>query len=152
MTRGKIIGVAGPKNTPIGEDHHNAKLTDAQVETIRDLYDQGFGYRAIARKLDLKRSTVRDICTFRRRGCTPDGYRVRQADTAVKPPPTFFAGAKNRMLAEERETMREFAREGMTAKQISEVTGYCYNTVRKALLEKTETDFIIDEVFDDMLG
>jgi IS30 family transposase len=83
----KIIGVVGPKNMPIGEDHHNAKLSDAEVEKIRQMHDEGKGYRRIARETGVHRSTVRDICTMKRRACTPDGYKtILKTMTAVKAP------------------------------------------------------------------
>lgn len=92
----KTIGVVGPRNTPIGEDHHNAKLTDAQVEEIRDLYDQRdpkgqrvYGYRKLAVRFGVDRMTIRDIVKFRRRACTPDGYKTIEvpiAATAILPP------------------------------------------------------------------
>ncbi len=83
MTSRKVIGVVGPRNMPIGEDHHNAKLTDAQVEEIRELYETGvYGYRRLAKMckeqwgVEVSRMTIRDIVTFRRRGCTPDNYKT----------------------------------------------------------------------------
>lgn len=36
----------------IGEDHHRAKLTDADVEQIIAMLDAGMGYRRIAAKFD----------------------------------------------------------------------------------------------------
>jgi DNA invertase Pin-like site-specific DNA recombinase len=52
----------------IGEDHHHAKLTDAQVEEIRELWEDGFSsYRTLAKKFNVNRGTIRDIVTFRRR-------------------------------------------------------------------------------------
>ncbi|MCC7304749.1 MAG: hypothetical protein IT558_00660 [Alphaproteobacteria bacterium] len=92
MTRKKIIGVVGPRNTPIGEDHHNAKLADWQVEEIRKLYETGvYGYRRLARFCEenygvkVHRVTIRDIVTNRRRACTPDQYKT------VEGPPSVFS-------------------------------------------------------------
>ena len=86
MVEKKIVGVVGPKNSRIGEDHPNAKLTDAQVEEIRDLYDTGkWGYRKLAKRFYVNRWTIRDIVTFRRRACTPDGYKtILIASTAIR--------------------------------------------------------------------
>lgn len=57
-----------------GEDHPNAKLTDRQVDQIRDWHDSGLlGYRVISqwclREFGLKvsRMTIRDIVLCRRR-------------------------------------------------------------------------------------
>lgn len=54
----------------IGEDHHRAKLTDADVDQIVAMHEAGMGYRKIASKFDdipggVSKSTVRDICTGR---------------------------------------------------------------------------------------
>jgi hypothetical protein len=58
----------------IGEDHPRAKLSDAQVEQIRDEYEahpQGHpehvGYRLLAKKWNIHPSMVRNIVTYRRR-------------------------------------------------------------------------------------
>lgn len=57
----------------IGEDHHRAKLSDADVDLILELRDEGLSYAAIAHKMDhvpsgIAKSTVRDICAGRIRG------------------------------------------------------------------------------------
>lgn len=55
----------------IGEDHHRAKLSDADVDQILALRDAGLSYGKIAAKFDdiaengIGKSTVRDICTGR---------------------------------------------------------------------------------------
>jgi hypothetical protein len=54
----------------IGETHHRAKLTEADVEMIHALRDLGLSYRAIAGKFDdlpggIAKSTVRDIIKCR---------------------------------------------------------------------------------------
>lgn len=52
-----------------GESHWAAKLTDAEVETIRRLHEvDGWGYKKIARVMDCGVSTVQYICNFKRRG------------------------------------------------------------------------------------
>jgi hypothetical protein len=50
----------------IGEGHHRAKLTDADVELIYSMLDAGMGYARIAAKFDdipggVGKSTIRDI-------------------------------------------------------------------------------------------
>jgi hypothetical protein len=54
----------------IGESHHRAKLSDADVEQISALREEGMSYGKIAAKFDdrpggIAKSTVRDICTGR---------------------------------------------------------------------------------------
>jgi len=51
----------------IGEDHQNAKLTNHEVELILELREQCLSYAEIAAKFDISKSTVRDICTGKRR-------------------------------------------------------------------------------------
>lgn len=50
----------------VGECHHRAKLTDAQVKEIRALYP-AMGYGRIAKQYGVGESTVRDIITYRTR-------------------------------------------------------------------------------------
>jgi DNA invertase Pin-like site-specific DNA recombinase len=59
----------------IGESHHNAKLTDDQVEKIRCMHDCGLGYQSIANQFGVSKSTVRDIVNFRNRATVPAKYR-----------------------------------------------------------------------------
>lgn len=52
----------------IGDSHQRAKLTDEQVEQIRELFEDGFhSYRRLAKMFTVNRGTIRDIVTFRRR-------------------------------------------------------------------------------------
>lgn len=50
-----------------GERHHRAKLTNDEVETLRRLHADGWGYRRLARKFEVSRAHVRDIILGRRR-------------------------------------------------------------------------------------
>lgn len=62
----------------IGEDHHNARYTDGEVEMVLRLRDDGFGYKRIAKALDMPKRTVRDICQGKRRcQCAANHKRVR---------------------------------------------------------------------------
>lgn len=54
-----------------GETHPCAKLTDEQVDLIREQHDQGIGYRRLARMFDTPKSTIRDIVLCRRRYAVP---------------------------------------------------------------------------------
>jgi DNA invertase Pin-like site-specific DNA recombinase len=52
----------------IGQDHHNAKLTDHEVELIRELHaEKAMGYRKLAQKFEVSKSLVREIIQERRR-------------------------------------------------------------------------------------
>lgn len=55
----------------IGQDHQGAKLTDAEIEQIRDLHEiAGWGYRAIARAYGVHKDVVGKICRYERRAQT----------------------------------------------------------------------------------
>jgi hypothetical protein len=67
---------------PVGEHHHLAKLTDHEVELIRQLWEDGqedpakrLTVRAIAEKFEVSCGTIHDIITFRRRARHPVGWR-----------------------------------------------------------------------------
>jgi predicted DNA-binding protein (UPF0251 family) len=60
----------------IGDDHHNAKLTDAEVEFIRVMHEGGLSYKKLADKFEVGKSTIADIVKFRRRGQMASGWRV----------------------------------------------------------------------------
>lgn len=78
---------SGPRYVPVsekgkrcGETHPKAKLSDAQVDAMRDEYENGLeglgpriGYRALARKYGTTKSTVRGILDYSRRAL----YTVR---------------------------------------------------------------------------
>lgn len=61
-------------NARIGEYHHGAKLTDAQVEAIRDQYEAyprghklHLGYKRLAQIWGVSVSSIRMIVTYERR-------------------------------------------------------------------------------------
>lgn len=57
-----------------GERHPRAKLTDAEVEIIRRIYEEGMvGYRALAQAFAVNRDTIARICRYERRAY-PSGY------------------------------------------------------------------------------
>ena len=65
----------------IGSSHHNAKLTDDEVETILYLRDQGLSYAQIAAKWDepdrrISKSTVRKVCKGETRAQVADRYKT----------------------------------------------------------------------------
>lgn len=57
-------------NRVAGESHPHAKLTDAQVDEMRDLHEdeqQPMSYRQLAKRFGVPLPTVRSICSYRRR-------------------------------------------------------------------------------------
>ena len=67
------------KGYRIGETHHRAKLTDADIDTIMELRDAGLTYAQIAAKWDdgvtISKSTVRDVIKGRIRAQHATKYR-----------------------------------------------------------------------------
>lgn len=64
----------------IGETHHRAKLTDEQVDLMRELHEQEidpWGYRRLAKHFNVCKSTVRDICHYKIRAQTPEFWVKR---------------------------------------------------------------------------
>ena len=51
----------------VGETHHNAKLTDHDVELIRLLHEDGMNCVEIAKKFECSRTTVSGIVNYRER-------------------------------------------------------------------------------------
>lgn len=92
--KGQALAVVGAKRMVavnsrgqrIGEDRHNAKLTNAQVDDLLALLDgarrmrerervaQGLTFAALARRFGLAKSTVHAIATGKRRAGIPDRY------------------------------------------------------------------------------
>jgi len=50
-----------------GEAHYRARLTDHEVELIRQLREQGMSLNKLAEKFDSYRSTIKGICDYKRR-------------------------------------------------------------------------------------
>jgi hypothetical protein len=74
----KLVAV-NEKGYRIGESHHNAKLTDEEIDMIFYLHEQGLGTRTIAAKFDdgktISRTTVRNVLRGRKRAQQPDRYK-----------------------------------------------------------------------------
>lgn len=65
------------KRYRIGESHHRARLTDDQVDAIRELHEDEhnpWGYRRLAKHFNVSKSTVRDICQYRIRAQLPEHW------------------------------------------------------------------------------
>jgi hypothetical protein len=55
------------KGRRVGEEHPNAILTDAEVERMRQLREEGKTWDWLVEKFEVPKRTVRDICAYRRR-------------------------------------------------------------------------------------
>jgi hypothetical protein len=72
----KVIAV-NDKGYAIGEDHRNAKLTNEQIDRIRDLHeDHGLKYSQLAEMYGVSKSMIAGICQYRRRAQTPFGWKT----------------------------------------------------------------------------
>jgi hypothetical protein len=74
----------------INDSHHNAKLTDDEVELLRQLRDGGMSYRLLAEKFEIAIRTVRDIVSYRRRADVAAKWVPARA-TPATPAPTPVA-------------------------------------------------------------
>ena len=70
----KQIGI-NERGLRIGEDHQNAKLTDAEVDMVRELHAEGLSYKTLALKFDVSKSLIRYIVQYKRRGQVPANWR-----------------------------------------------------------------------------
>lgn len=62
----KMIGV-NAAGLRVGQYHQRAKLSDAAVESIRMLREDGISYRVIAEKFEVSPMLVCYICQYKRR-------------------------------------------------------------------------------------
>lgn len=62
-----MVRTGGPRNLVVGEHHHRAKLSDADVELIRNLRDEGLTQCEIAEKFEISKAMVSYIVNFQRR-------------------------------------------------------------------------------------
>lgn len=68
------VGING---ISLGQYHHRAIYTDAEIEEVFALADQGMSVTEIARKMEMPRSTVWAVVHGYLRGKTPSGWRRR---------------------------------------------------------------------------
>jgi hypothetical protein len=65
----------------VGDSHHNAKLTNGEVELLLALHKEKWGYRRLSAKFEVSKSLVRDIIKLRRRNQVATAWRrVRVID------------------------------------------------------------------------
>ena len=67
----KILVARNAEGYVVGENHPGAKLTDAEVDQLLELRDDGYSYTWLAAKFDVSKSCVRWICVGRNRCQTP---------------------------------------------------------------------------------
>lgn len=76
-TSRKVFIAVDENGLRIGETHPNAKLTDAQVDEMRDLRElKGWTYDQLAERFGVPYITVQKICTYERRASTIARWKV----------------------------------------------------------------------------
>lgn len=71
----KIVAV-NSKGLRIGQDHPNAKLTDAEVQTLLMFRDDGKSYGWLARVFEISKSQARNYCKANQRCQTPHRFKT----------------------------------------------------------------------------
>lgn len=80
MADQKLIAV-NEQGKRIGESHHHAKLTNEEVERIRDLHEyHSLTYTQLASMYCVSKSMIAGICQYRRRAQTPFGWKKLMED------------------------------------------------------------------------
>jgi transcriptional regulator len=69
------VGV-NEKGVRVGEDHQRATLTDHDVELMRQLREEGLGYKRLAKMFDTSVRNVRDIVNYKRRVTVPTAWKT----------------------------------------------------------------------------
>lgn len=73
MTK-RTVGV-NERGLRVGQDHQNAKLTDAEIELLLRLRAEGWGYKRLATKFEISKAQVRRIVSGVARHQIPSAFR-----------------------------------------------------------------------------
>lgn len=68
----------GEKGRWIGEDHPKSRLTNEQVDQVFYLREEGWSYMRIAKKFQVSKESIRDICLGRTRCQWPVRFKAVQ--------------------------------------------------------------------------
>jgi DNA invertase Pin-like site-specific DNA recombinase len=73
----KVAVAINDKGKRIGEGHHNSKLSDHEVDLMRELREEhGLRTCELMRKFEVSRTLVKRICRYEIRCQTPDRWKV----------------------------------------------------------------------------
>jgi hypothetical protein len=64
----------------MGQGHGRAKYTDDLAAYVLEMHSAGWGYRKLARALQIPRDTIRDICTGATRNALPARFKDTDDD------------------------------------------------------------------------
>ncbi len=108
----------------IGEDHHRAKLTNHEVELIREMHEGGWGYGRLAAKFDVAKSTIQYLC---------NGQRRNQAMFGVKTLVWASHGhdTRRKLTADQAREARKLHADGMSVYALAKRFGVDQNTIGK---------------------
>lgn len=82
-TSRKVFIAVDENGLRIGETHHRAKLTDAEVDQIRDLREtERWSLERLAEKFNAPKATIQFICEYKRRASTIASWKVLLLHTA----------------------------------------------------------------------
>jgi nucleoside phosphorylase len=83
-TSRKVFIAVDENGLRIGETHPNAKLTDAQVDQMREKHEtEGWTYDQLAEHFGVPYITVQKICTYARRASTIARWKVLLLHTPI---------------------------------------------------------------------
>ena len=73
----KITVAVNERGLRIGQYHQHAKLTDQEVDRVRELHeDHGYDYAHIADWFEVSERCIAAICRYERRAQTPYRWKV----------------------------------------------------------------------------
>ncbi len=78
----KRVVAVNERGLRIGEDHRLAKLTNAEIECLLGLRDQGWSYRRLASAFEISKSAVRMYCKGLRRCQVATAWKTVEVDGA----------------------------------------------------------------------
>ena len=72
----KIIVAVNERGLRVGDSHQNAKYSNAEVDLVLQLRDDGFSYGKIVKMMEMPKSTVASIIKGCRRCQFADKYKI----------------------------------------------------------------------------
>jgi hypothetical protein len=73
----KVMVAVNDRGWRIGEGHHNSKLSDHDVDLMRELREEHrLPVSALAEKFEVSKTLVKRICRYEIRCQTPDRWKV----------------------------------------------------------------------------
>lgn len=72
----KVVAV-NERGQRVGEDHQKSRLTNEQVDRVRDLHElHDLSYGQLSKMFGVSKNCIADICKYRRRVATPFGWKT----------------------------------------------------------------------------